>query len=287
MSNASFVKNPGNLILLTAAIIIALVLVKFITSGQVLGQKTNTPQSPIASTSPTFSPMPTIEAISTTSPNIETKTTPRTSYTIAIYGDSMVDTMGDNLEYLQKALFAIYPATNFKLYNYGIGSQNIEDGITRFENDFNYKERKFPSIVNLKPDIIVLGSFAYNPFSIHDVQKHFNLLNQLALKAKKVTSQVYLLAEVAPLGQDFGKGEHGVNWPNDQAKNQALRIIDLLINVQKLSDAKNIPIFDAFSQTQQDDKFGSKSYVDDKDGIHPSVRGHVLMANLIARTLKF
>ena len=32
-------------------------------------------------------------------------------YTIAIFGDSMVDTMGENLEYLQKILSHKYPNT--------------------------------------------------------------------------------------------------------------------------------------------------------------------------------
>lgn len=280
MSLAKFFSNPRNIIAATVIVILALILLKIATSPKVLGQNSQEPY-PSASTVPT----PTTEATTSASP--ETKTTPKSSYKIAVYGDSMVDTMGENLEFLQKALLSIYPATTFNFYNYGIGSQNVENGLTRFEKEFANKERKYPSIVELKPDIIVLGSFAYNPFPQHDAQKHLTLLGQLATKSLKVTPNVYLLAEIAPLKENFGKGEHGVNWPPETAAAHGAKIVEQLENAQNLAKAKNLTLVDAFSQTQENGKFGSVAYVDGNDGIHPSVRGHVLMANMIARGIKF
>ena len=79
----------------------------------------------------------------------------KSTYTIALFGDSMIDTMGENLDYLDKALKAKYPQTNFQLYNYGIGSQNVEEGLARFENNFSYQSRNYPPIGQIKPDVII------------------------------------------------------------------------------------------------------------------------------------
>lgn len=284
MNTVKFFTRPRNILLSALAIIVALTLIKFVASGNILGAKTNVA---VPTSTPISSPKATIQATASATPKTQTKTTPKSTYKIAMYGDSMVDTMGDNLEYLQKALSSIYPATKINLYNYGIGAQNVEAGVSRFEKEFNYKERKYPSIVDLKPDIIILGSFAYNPFSDHDAQKHLSLLSQLTTKALKVTPNLYLLAEIAPLKENFGKGEHGINWPEDMAAKQAAHIVEQLENAENLAKTRKIALVDAFAETQQNGKFGHVSYVNGDDGIHPSVAGHVLMANLIARTLVF
>lgn len=210
----------------------------------------------------------------------------KSSYTIAIIGDSMVDTMGENLEYLTKSLKAQYPQTAFKLFNYGIGGENVEKGLLRFDKPLIYKERNFSALSSLKADVIIVGSFAYNPFSPHDRQKHYTLLSQLVEKAVNANADVYLLAEIAPLGSNFGQGPNGINWPNDLALNQAAHIVQQLENVLNLANSKNLPLINAYLESQVNGKYGSGVYTDANDGIHPSVQGHVLMANLIARTLK-
>ncbi|MDO8460955.1 MAG: hypothetical protein Q7S38_00780, partial [bacterium] len=142
---------------------------------------------------PTPTPSPIIVKSLTPNPTIASLRLPKESYIIALYGDSMIDTMGEKLEILQKELYRSYPKTTFKLYNYGIGAQNIETGTARFENDFTNKERVYPPITTIKPDIIILGTFAYNPFVPHDLEKYKSQLTILVQKAKNVTPQVYLL----------------------------------------------------------------------------------------------
>src|SRR5690349_10068088 len=133
----------------------------------------------------------------------------KNSYSIAIYGDSMVDTMGEQLEYLQAALKKQYPGKTFYYYNYGIGSQNVEEGLNRFDKAFDYKTRHFVPLSSLHPDIIIIGSFSYNPFYPYDKDRHWNTLTQLVQKAKATGADVYMLAEIAPLKTGFGKGPNG------------------------------------------------------------------------------
>lgn len=215
------------------------------------------------------------------------KTPSKDSYTIAIYGDSMVDTMGESLEYLSIALRKKYPNTGFHYYNYGIGGQNVEQGLLRFHSPFSYKTRSFSSLSSHHPDVIIMGSFAYNPFSPHFRDKHWRVLSQLVKEAQNTGADVYMLAEIAPLRNDFGKGPNGVNWPEELAQKHSAHIVEQLENVIFLAtDHLKVPLINAYSISKIDGKFGNKRFVDPNDNIHPSVAGHKLMAELIASTIK-
>lgn len=229
---------------------------------------------------PTLTPTPTI----TPTPFVSLK---KASYTIAVFGDSMVDTMGDNLEFLEKSLSNKYPLTEFKLYNYGIGGQNVEQGLARFESSFSNKTRQYPPLPALHPDVIIIGSFAYNPFSPHDKNKHYTFLSQLVAKAKNIAPRVYILAEIAPLKIGFGKGKNGVNWPEDMGYQQADHILEQLDNAVNVSSLQNIKLINAYQRSRIDGAFGSTYYVNPDDGIHPSAAGHRFMANLIVESLEF
>ncbi len=213
--------------------------------------------------------------------------TSKKAYSIAIIGDSMVDTMGEQLEYLQKALKKRYPQTTFYYYNYGWGSKNVEEGINNFNSPFKYSTRNFVSLATLHPDIIIVGSFAYNPFYPYNRDRHWNNLKKLVQQAKDTGADVYMLAEIAPLGYGFGKGPHGVNWQYDKAMEQSSHIVELLENAIYLAqDHFKIPLIDAYIPSRANGKFGTGYYTDPSDGIHPSVAGHQLMAELIAAKIK-
>ena len=207
-------------------------------------------------------------------------------YTIAIIGDSMVDTMGEVLEYLDSALKKKYPNTKFLLYNFGTGAQNVEAGLNRFGSRFDYQSRHYQSIPELKPDILIVASFSYNPFTPHDRDRHWLTLTKLVETALQVTPRVYMLSEIAPLRQDFGKGPQGVNWSNDTNYEHSLRIIQQLENSVGLSKTLGVTLIDAFTPSfNSETREGKRQYVNPSDGIHPSVEGHKFMAEKIAQTI--
>lgn len=201
----------------------------------------------------------------------------KSSYTIALFGDSMIQTMGESLPYLQKELAEKYPQIKFQLLNFGVGGENVGQGLDRFSTIFK----------TLRPDILIIGSFAYNPYYPYDQQKYVNDLTKLLTKAKEITPNVYLLVEIAPLKRGFGQGTHGVNWPADQAYEHATHIIENLDNAIITAENLQIPVINVFSATQiNNEEEGNKKYVNSSDGIHPSVAGHELTAKKISEMLK-
>lgn len=237
--------------------------------------------SPIPQTSP--SPSLSLRP----SPQVSPKPIPsKASYIIAAFGDSMVDTMGENLDYLDKSMMARYPETRFKFYNYGIGSQNVLEANKRFFESFEFRTRNYPPINQINADIIIISSFAYNPLSPYDRDEYLNNLKELVEKAKITGAKVYLLAEIAPLKTGFGKGAGGVNWDDQKTKTHVGLIITNLDSAVSLAAQTKTPLINAYQKSQIDGKYGNKIYVGTHDGIHPSIEGEIFMAELIAETLK-
>lgn len=234
---------------------------------------------------PTPTPQPALPKPTSEEPPVFTPA--RKSYKIAIIGDSMVDTMGERLEFLEHALKRRYPYTNFELYNYGTGAQTVDDGLGRFYSAFDYKDRHFAPLPAVAPDILIVASFAYNPFTPYDRDRHWIALSRLVEAAKGTSAQVYVLAENAPLKRDFGKGPLGVNWEESTAYEHATRIIEQLENAVGVARSLDVPLINAFYPSiVNGEKEGKRAYVNPGDGIHPSVAGHEFIANLIVSKIR-
>ncbi len=230
---------------------------------------------------PSLSPSPS----PTPAPSIKPKPN-KDSYIIAAFGDSMVDTMGENLDYLDKQMMARYPTTKFKFYNYGIGSQNVVEGNKRFDVPFSYQTRSYPRINEIKADIIIISSFAYNPLYPYDKTAYLNALKELITKSKNTGAKVYLLAEIAPVRTGFGKGVGGVNWDEAKTAEHVGLILQNLDATISLAAQTNTPLINTYKASQTDGKYGNERYVGSHDRIHPSIEGEEFMANVIAETLK-
>lgn len=217
----------------------------------------------------------------------ESKSIGKKTYSIAIIGDSLVDTMQTSFPYLTESLHNRFPDVDFKLYNYGMGSENVEKGLARFDQKLIYKDRIYPPLSTLSPDIVIIGSWAYNPYYPPDPQKHKRLLTEVVKKTQATGAHIYLLEELAPLGSDFAKGVGGVSFSKEEAVKQSKRIIEQLHNVKDIAKSFNILLIDVYDKTKMSaSEFGQTIYTNQTDGIHPSPLGHRLTADIIAQTLK-
>lgn len=280
----TYFKNPKIVLFFTLLIIIPVVVYNLLANQvnqKVLSTKTSSTltQNLESASQP---PPPLISEELTTSP---APSHSKSNYTIVLYGDSMVETMGDNLPYLETSLRNRYTKINFKLYNYGIGGENVTQGLARFNQPLSRPNRNFPPVSETKPDIIILGSFSYNPFSPHDKNKHWLALTELVKLFKTTGAKIYLLAEIAPLKLEFGKGEGGINWPQDLTIAQAAHIVEQLEGTVGLAIELEIPIINAFEKSRVFGQYGQRELVSFHDGIHPSDIGHQFTADLIAQTL--
>lgn len=208
---------------------------------------------------------------------------------IAIFGDSMVDVMGTNLPYLREELQKFFPLAKYQLYNYGIGAQNIEQGKQRLEQAYHYKDRQYPSIMELNPDVIIIDSFAYNPFkekTEDELYQHWaNLASIIDLANNNTRSKIIILATIAPNKEKFGQGPQGLNWPPNTAWQQAVKINNYLLNTIKYAKANDLPLIDVYHQTLLSNGEGNLNYINPNDHIHQNEAGNQLLAKNIAEAI--
>jgi len=216
----------------------------------------------------------------TTHPSIwptPTQAPSKSQYRIMLYGDSMIETMGSSATALRESLRTRYPQTEFMIVNYARGAQNVEVAYQR-------AQELLPNLV--VPDIIIVGSYAYNPFAPHSVPKHTEYLTKLLERFTEKGSAVYLLAEIAPAKNLFGARAPGLNWDDTWRYAQSTNVIALLENALKVATRMNIRIIDAYHDSiVNTDKSGDLRYINTDDYLHPSTLGHQFMADKIVSVL--
>jgi len=123
-----------------------------------------------------------------------TRRAKKSAVTIALLGDSMTDTMGPDAPALKSILSRSYPGTQFTVKNYGVGGTNIEYGIERITNGYSYLGASIPALSSIRPDVVVVESFGYNPFPFDNaMDKHWLALSKAVDTLRGAIPQSVLL----------------------------------------------------------------------------------------------
>lgn len=245
------------------------------------------PSPPIALTKPStsFGQLPTPEVLGTSveEPEPTPPVTRKSSYTIAVLGDSMVDTLGPGIPHLADALKKIYPRTEFLIHNYGVGGTNIDYGLQRLTSDYLYLDTPVPALVNRMPDVVVVESFGYNPYSFDEgaLDKHWLALASIVdtLKSRIPNVKIVIAVTIAPDLSTFGDGVASFS-PQDK-QNRTTTIKKYLENAIKFAQSQHLPLADAYTPSL----IGTSKYINPGDHIHPSEEGKQLFAQKVTEAI--
>lgn len=207
--------------------------------------------------------------------------------TIALLGDSMIDTMGD-LKNLELALGQYYPNVTFKLLNYGVGSTPIESGLKRLTQSFKNHDSDFPPLLLKNPDIVIVESFAYNhpPDTLEGTTAYKETLSQILRELKAHGVEAVVLSTVGPNEETFALGAPGISWSREQRKIEAQAVEAYLTIAAEVAKTTNTPFVDAYHPSLDPSGQGSQIFINPQDNIHPSQAGIELVSDLIAQKLK-
>jgi len=247
------------------------------TVGNILGL-TDTPVNQNSLPTPTPSPQPELPAIIGGY---------QKQITIAILGDSMIDTLKD-FSYLKKSLQTVYPQYIFNIINYGLGASNIEYGLFRLENDYQYLDEHHSSLLSQNPDIIIIESFAYNNFGNTQAgfDKHWLNLGALTTKIKQSlpNTKILLTSTIAPNSIIFANGS-GISF-SALEKLQKTKTINLYLqNLINFSKSQNFPLADAYTPSLKNQD-GNPIFINKDDGIHPSTLGSQFFQDILFESLQ-
>lgn len=209
------------------------------------------------------------------------------SYTVALFGDSMIDTLGTALTDVGVALSKQFPDKIFTLYNYGAGGENIEAGITRLTNSYTYLGQQKPSLLSIKPDVVVIESFAYNHWtdSQSDIDRHWLAIAKSieTIKRYDPNIKIVLAATIAPYCPTYTDGS--ANLPPERKLFQCQTVKKYLDNMYRFATSQNYPLANAFHESLLGDGNGAPTFINQTDHIHYSEKGRTLFANEVAEAI--
>ena len=247
--------------------------------GQVLGITTTNP-------TPTNTPTPTPQPTHTPAPSVRVR---KNAFTIALLGDSMIDTLGAGIPDLNTTLSSKFPGVNFTLLNYGVGGTNIEYGIQRIANSYEYLGKQIPSLISQHPDIVVVESFGYNPLPDpnNGLNQHWLDLAKVvdSLRANLPGVKIVIAATIAPNAKVFGDGAAGIAF-SEQDKWQRVDVIKhYLESTVQFAQSQHLPVADAYLPSLGSDGNGNLTYINAGDHIHTSPAGRTFFASVVAQAI--
>jgi hypothetical protein len=255
-------------------------------SPEVLGDTTAITPTPILTS---LTPTPSEKPETPTPAAVEKRTAKKKAITIALIGDSMIDTLGTECADLQTALKAIYPQTAFTLLNFGVGGTNIDYGIERVTHGYTYLQQQHPSLVSTNPDLVIIESFAYNPYSYDTgaIDHHWLALATMVdtIKTHLPNTNMLLFDTIAPNARVFGDGAAGLSF-DPQAKREKVAVIkSYLESTLKFAASQHIPLADAYTPSLQKDGNGNPVYINAGDHIHYSPEGRIFVSSILTKAI--
>lgn len=212
----------------------------------------------------------------------------KTTYTVAILGDSMVDTLGHDLSGLKQLLRTNYPTYSFALLNYGQGGTDLDSGLYRLTNSTRYLDTDYPPLISYKPDILVVESFAYNHWggNLSDLDRQWLTIDKIikTVKEKLPETKIILAATIAPNSKVFGDGK--LNWPKDLKYESAQITKAYLQNLTNFATSQGYPLADAYHTSLGNDGNGQEIFINQGDHLHPSNEGARLFYEKIMEAIK-
>jgi len=212
----------------------------------------------------------------------------KTTYTIALLGDSMTDTLGKDLPHLKQLLTQAYPQYSFTLINYGQGATDLDSGLYRLTHSTSYLGQDYPPLLSYQPDILVIESFAYNHWSgeFFDLDRQWLTIAKAidTVKQNSPNTKIILAATIAPNAMTFGDGI--LNWQADKKWESASVTKAYLQNLINFAASQNYPLADAYHPSLGTDGNGLPQYINQSDHLHPSGEGAMLFSQKIIETIK-
>lgn len=211
------------------------------------------------------------------------------SVTIAVLGDSMVDTLGPGVPHLASRLKARFPTIAFTIHNYGVGATNIDYGLERITNGYTYLGNDIPSLVSKTPDIVVVESFGYNPYSFDTgaLDRHWLAMARAVdiLREHVPGVKIIIAATIAPNAKTFGDGAPGLSFDPVGKQEKVTVIKKYLENAVHFAQSQNLPLADAYHPSLGSDGNGKETYINGGDHIHYSDAGRALFAQKVVEAI--
>ena len=202
---------------------------------------------------------------------------PAKTYTIVLVGDSMTDVLRLGENNLRSYFKKFYSNKFVNILNYGFGGTNILSLQDRLEKQTKYLETIYPSILDKKPDIILIESFGNNPLSQFPIDLGLKKQEEaLDIFMKTVQegnsgSIIIFMGSIAPNKKKFAEGV--LNLTSIQKEKWVYERDAYIKNHIKYAKKHNIPLINIYEKSFDKNGDGDLKYISKYDYIHLSSEG--------------
>lgn len=228
-------------------------------------------------TTPTPTPTAQVLGVSITNPDTVHIGGEGQVISLAVIGDSMIETLGQNIPSLSAALQKYYPAIKFNISNFGRGATTL-----------TYAKNRLPIIFTQKPDLIVLESFAYNNYgnTAPGYDQYQQELESIiaTIHQQLPNTKIILAATIAPDTVHFAKGVKDLNLSSLDRLERTNTIKLYLEKLIRFATTNNLPLADAYTPSLVNDS-GNPRFINITDYIHPSPAGANFFSQILAKTI--
>lgn len=210
--------------------------------------------------------------------------------TIALVGDSMIETLGVGVPDLRRRLSAYYPASTFTIHNYGVGGTNIDSGIARLTHGYIANGYDLPPLSAIKPDLVIFESFAYNHYPLDEtaLTRHWLAMAKAvdSVRTNLPDAKLLLASTITPNSKTFGDGAPSISYTEIEKHEQVVTIKAFLDNTVRFARSEKIPLANAYNPSVMRDGDGNWTYISRSDHIHYSTKGRLFFADTIFEAIR-
>jgi len=208
----------------------------------------------------------------------------RPDFLVILVGDSMTEYIGNSTE-MRQYLSDYYPGKTFDIYNYGFGSTNIltiQSRLTQWTN----RDRPYQPILDIDSDLIILESMGHNPLSQFPLEEGLRKQNEALevivklIKDKRPEVKLVFLTTISPNSKTYA--HNVVELSNETRQIWVKERVAYIKNHAKFAKDHDIPLIDVFTKSLDKNGDGDLQYIEDKNYIHPSPKGILLLQREIA-----
>jgi len=211
---------------------------------------------------------------------------------IAALGDSMTESYGETFSEFLEILKGSYHDKEFSFFNYGVGGTRAGYGLWRLTHEYEFKSKKWPSLVSIAPDIVLLESFAYNNASdgiYGDGLKHLGEMHEEIVRTlrKQTNAHIIFVVAIAPDLDHFLEGNSNfIYTPKSILRGMAEDRARYLEEGLCIAERLKLPVANVYQACIDKESQGILRATFIGDGIHPGPAGNRLTAEVVAETIR-
>ncbi len=206
----------------------------------------------------------------------------KSSYRIAMVGDSMTAALGIYGGKLSEYLNTLFHSTpghqRIIVDNYAIGSTNILDLQKQMSSKLTVGDVTLDPLLSVKPDVILIESFGYNPLSqlglVEGQKKQIETLQQTMqlISSTLPNTAIIFVATIAPNRETYALQENP-GEPFIKRAAEADERSAYIKNHMAFAIVHHIPLIDIYDKSLTQNGDGNSIYINPSDHIHPSFAG--------------